>query len=86
MDLFVSGFPLDLDEEKLIKLFAIYGISVKSAKIIKDHATGFSKGFGFVAVEDEAAAEEAISKLDGEFIEGSKLTVKEARPVPFVYK
>jgi len=56
MDLFVSGFPLDLDEAKLIKLFEIYGIIVKSAKIIKDHSTGFSKGFGIVTIEDNEAA------------------------------
>ena len=86
MDLFVSGFPLDLDEVKLIKLFEIYGIIVKSAKIIKDHSTGFSKGFGIVTIEDKEAGKRAISKLDGESIEGSKLNVKEANLLQFFYK
>jgi len=80
MDLFISGLPLDLDEAKLIKLFEIYGIDVKSAKIIKHHSTGFSKGFGFVAIENKEEAKHAMNKLNGQFLEGSRLTVTEARP------
>jgi len=79
MDLFVAGFPLDLDEEKLMRLFEIYGFSVKAAKIIKDKSTGFSKGFGFVTIEDEGEAQRAISKINGQFFEGSRITVKKAK-------
>ena len=80
MNLFVAGFPLDLDEAKLIKLFEIYGITAKTARIAKHASTGFSKGYGFVTIEDKEAAQRAISKLNGQFLEGSKITVKEARP------
>jgi len=86
MDLFVSGFPLDLDESKLTKLFEIYGVSVISAKIIKHASTGFSRGFGFVSIETEKEARHAISKLNGQFLEGSRLVIKEARPEKKVYK
>lgn len=86
MDLFISGFPLDLDEAKLINLFEIYGINVKSAKIIKHHSTGFSRGFGFVAIENKEEAKLAMSKINGQFLEGSRLIVKEARPAKFVHK
>jgi len=79
MDLFVSGFPLDLDESKLAKLFEIYGITVKSAKVIKDRSTGFSRGFGFVTIEDKEEAQRAIAKINGQFFEGSRITVKEAK-------
>jgi cold-inducible RNA-binding protein len=79
MDLFVAGFPLDLDEEKLKKLFGIYGLAVKSAKIIKDRSTGFSRGFGFVTIEDVEEAQRAISKINGQFFDGSRITVKEAK-------
>ena len=80
MDLFVGGFPLDLDEEKLTRLFEIYGITTKSAKIIKDSSTGFSKGYGFVTIEDQEEAQRAISKINGQFFEGSRITVKKAKP------
>ncbi len=80
MDLFVAGFPLDLDESQLVKLFKIYGIAVKAAKIIKDRSTGFSKGFGFVTIEDGEEAQRAISKINGQFFESSRITVKKAKP------
>ncbi len=80
MDLFVVGFPLDLDEEKLTRLFEIYGFSVKSVKIIKDSSTGFSKGYGFVTIEDGEEAQRAISKINGQFFESSRITVKKAKP------
>ena len=80
MDLFVGGFPLDLDEEKLTRLFEIYGITAKSAKIIKDSSTGFSKGYGFVTIEDKEEAKRAISKINGQFFEGSRITVKKSTP------
>ena len=80
MDLFVAGFPLNLDEGGLKKLFEIYGFIIKAVKIIKDRSTGFSRGFGFVTIEDKEEAHRAISKLNGQFFEGSRITVKEAKP------
>ena len=80
MDLFVSGFHLDLDEAKLTKLFEVYGITVKSARIITHSSTGFSRGFGFVTIETEEEALRAISKINGQFFEGARITVKKAQP------
>ena len=82
MNLFVGGFPLDIDESKLKNLFAMYGFTVKSVNIIKDKSTGFLRGFAFVTIEDQEEAQRAISKLNGQFLEGSRLYVKEARPKP----
>lgn len=82
MDLFVAGITLDIDEKTLIKIFDMYGFTVKTAKIIKDKSTGFSRGFGFVTIEDRKEAERAISKLNGQFFESSRMTVKEAKPHP----
>ena len=86
MDLFVAGFRLDLDGAGLIKIFKTYGFVVKSVKIIKDKSTGFSRGFGFVTIEDRKEAEQAISKLNGQFFESSRLTVKEAIPPQSIHK
>lgn len=79
MDLFVGGLPLDLGEVQLRKIFEIYGIVIKSAKIIKDRTTGFYRGFGFVTIEDKEEAQRAISKFNGQFVDSSRITVKEAR-------
>ena len=69
MNLFVGGFPLDIDESKLKNLFAVYGFTVKSVNIIKDKSTGFLRGFAFVTIEDQEEAQRAISKLNGQFLD-----------------
>lgn len=42
MDLFVEGISLDVAEVGLKKLFENYGLSIKSAKILRARSTGFS--------------------------------------------
>jgi len=66
-------------EEELRDLFAQFG-QVNSAKIITDRDTGRSKGFGFVEMEVQAEAEEAIRKLNGADFGGRQIVVNEARP------
>ncbi len=54
---------------------------VESVQIITDRDTGRSKGFGFVQMADDAAAEKAIAQLNGKEVGGRSLTVNEARPM-----
>src|SRR5262249_23889506 len=54
--------------------------AVKDAQVVQDRETGRSKGFGFVEMEDENAAQEAIRGLNEKEYEGRNLTVNEARP------
>jgi len=54
---------------------------VESVKIITDRDTGRSKGFGFIEMSDDAAAEKAITLLNGKEVSGRSLTVNEARPM-----
>jgi len=54
---------------------------VESVQIITDRDTGRSKGFGFVQMADDAAAEKAIAQLNGKEVGGRNLTVHEARPM-----
>lgn len=68
-----------MTEEELEATFAPYG-AVKSAKIIMDRETNRSKGFGFVEMEDQSAAVEAIEQLNNKEISGRNLRVNEARP------
>ena len=77
--LFVSNISFTMTEESLQQLFADFG-EVASARIIKDHHTGRSKGFGFVEMNSDTEAAEAIAKLNGVEIDGRTITVAEARP------
>lgn len=77
--LFVGGLPFSANNQSLNDLFAQFG-QVISAQVITDKFTNQSKGFGFVEMSDNAAAQEAIKKLDGSDLEGRKLGVSVARP------
>ena len=77
--LFVGNLPYSMNDEQLSHLFSEYG-EVTSASVIMDRATNRSKGFGFVELADDTAADTAIAKADGNEIEGRRLTVSEARP------
>ena len=77
--LFVGSLPWAVDDQKLGDLFAEFG-TVVSAVVLKDRMTGRSRGFGFVEMEDDAKAKEAIEKLNGSDMDGRKIVVNEARP------
>ena len=77
--LFVGGIPYAWDNRELEDLFAQYG-AVESAVIIMDRETNRSRGFGFVEMSDDSAADNAISELNDSEVDGRTLTVNEARP------
>lgn len=77
--LFVGGISWDTTEDTLKDFFAQVG-PVVSATIIKDKMSGRSKGFGFVEMETEDAAQAAIDQLHDQELDGRKLTVNEAKP------
>jgi RNA recognition motif-containing protein len=77
-NIYVGNIPYTMREDQLADLFRQYG-DVKTAKVVIDKASGRSKGFGFVEMEDGAATE-AINALNGSEVEGRALRVSEARP------
>ena len=77
--IFVGNLSFQTTDNDLNDLFAQFG-AVESASVITDRDTGRSKGFGFVAM-DEDAADKAISQLNGTELNGRALTVNEARPM-----
>ena len=79
MNIFVASLSYQISEADLRELFEGYG-TVSSAKIITDRETGRSKGFGFVEMDDDAAATKAIAELNGAEYEGRTMVLKEARP------
>ena len=68
---------MGLEDQDLENVFAEHG-TVTSAKIIKDRATGRSRGFGFVEMSD--GGEAAIEALNGTEVDGIELVVNESRP------
>jgi RNA recognition motif-containing protein len=79
MNIYVGNLPYTVTDEELRDAFAAYG-NVTSAKIIMDKFSGRSKGFGFVEMENEAEAEEAIKSLDNSEMKGRNLRVNKAKP------
>jgi RNA recognition motif-containing protein len=77
--LYVGNLSYDVTNASLEAMFSAYG-SVKSAEVIQDRDTGRSKGFGFVEMADDNAAQEAIRGLNETQQGGRPLTVNEAKP------
>jgi len=78
--LYVGNLPYSLNDESLKKLFEEAG-EVVEAKVIADKFSGRSKGFGFVTMKDDKAAEEAIAKMNDKDVDGRKIKVNVARPM-----
>ncbi|HSX58218.1 MAG TPA: RNA-binding protein [Candidatus Saccharimonadales bacterium] len=76
--LFVGNLPYTVNDQALGDAFASY--SPASANVVNDKFTGRSRGFGFVEIEDDAAATKAIEEMNGKEVEGRALVVNEARP------
>ncbi len=77
--LFAGNLSYSTMEEDLRTLFAEAG-TVVSVTIVTDRDTGRSRGFGFVEMETEEEAQEAIQKLNGRMLNDREITVSEARP------
>jgi len=75
--IYVGNLPWSCTEEELREHFGACG-EVHSVAIITDRETGRSRGFGFIEM-DAAAADEAVSKLDGRDFGGRPLRVNEAQ-------
>src|SRR6516164_6507366 len=78
--LYVGNLPFSTTEQDLNTMFSQCG-TVESAKIITDRDTGRSKGFGFVEMSSDAEALAAITKYNGQDMNGRPLTVNEATPM-----
>lgn len=77
MNIFVGSLPFSLEEADLKELFEAYG-EVSTVKLISDRETGRSKGFGFVEMPDDEAAQKAITGLNGADVKGRSIAVSQA--------
>lgn len=77
--LFVGNLPFDVNDADLSTVIAVAG-GVESAKIVINKKTGRSKGYGFVEMQTEEAALEAVKKFEGATLNERALTVQLATP------
>ena len=79
MNIYLGNIAWAMTEDDVDALFAEFG-AVSSVKIITDKYSGRSKGFGFVEMDDDAAAQKAIDALNDSEQERRNLRVNQARP------
>jgi len=79
--LFVGNLPYQVEENYLQDLFSQAG-SVESVRVMRDAETGRARGFAFVEMASEQDAEKAAAQFNQFPLEGRKLTVNEAKPMP----
>jgi cold-inducible RNA-binding protein len=77
--IYVGNLSFSVTDDELQQAFASFG-NVLSARVVMDKMSGRSKGFGFVEIEQDSGADEAVSKMDGQTIAGRPVRVSEAKP------
>ena len=79
MNIYVGNLDYKVTEDDLENLFSKYG-SVSSSSIITDKYSGRSKGFGFITMDNDEEAKQAISELNETKLESRDIVVNEAKP------
>ena len=78
-NVFVGNLSFSIGEAELRQLFEQKG-AVEAVTVMRDTETGRSRGFAFVEMATEEAAQKAIAELNGYSADGRNLTVNEAKP------
>jgi cold-inducible RNA-binding protein len=76
--LYVGNLAWTVTDQDLHDAFSEAG-DVESSQVIMDRATNRSRGFGFVEMTTDEAAEAAIKNLNGREIKGRPIRVNEAQ-------
>ncbi|GAV73560.1 RRM_1 domain-containing protein/zf-CCCH domain-containing protein [Cephalotus follicularis] len=71
---FAGGIPFDLTEGDLLAVFSQYG-EIVDVNLVRDKGTGKSKGFAFLAYEDQRSTILAVDNLNGAQILGRTIRV-----------
>jgi len=77
--LYVGNLSYNATETQIRELFAQVG-EITEVNVITDRDTGKSKGFAFVQMSSDEAAQDAIRRFNGHQMDDRALTVNEARP------
>ena len=79
INIHIGNLSFNTTEEGLKAAFEQFG-EVSATRIIMDKATGKSKGFGFVEMENDAEGNKALHEMDGKMLDGRKIRVSKAMP------
>ena len=77
--IYVGNLAKSTTQDEINTLFATAG-TVSSVELVKDKATGLSKGFAFVSMDSQADADKAISMFNGYALADNTLKVNIAKP------
>jgi RNA recognition motif-containing protein len=79
MNIYIGNLSYETTEEQLRQAFEEFG-EVSGVNIITDRDSGRPRGFAFVEMSDDSAAETAINGLNGKELNERTLNVNQARP------
>jgi len=77
-NLFIGNLDPEVDEKMLYDTFSAFGAIPMPPKVMRDPATGASKGFGFVSYDSFEAADTAIECMHGQFLCNRQVVVQYA--------
>ena len=78
VELYVGNLPYETGEKEMRQAFERFG-RVLSVRMIENRRNGKPKGFGFVELDSDAAADAAIKAMNGSEYQGRVLVVNEAK-------
>ena len=76
-NIFVGNLSENADEKMLKEVFSAFGI-VLSTKLMRDPETGASKKYGFVSYDNFESSDGAISRMNGQYLDGRQIDVSYA--------
>ncbi|XP_075633072.1 glycine-rich RNA-binding protein 2, mitochondrial-like isoform X1 [Castanea sativa] len=71
----VGGLSYDTNEAVLKDAFGQHGEIIEAVKVICDHVSGRSKGYGFVRFTSETTATIALKEMDDQMLDGRNIRV-----------
>ena len=74
-NLFIYHVPPTWGDDDIRLYFTPFG-TIISATIMKDRATGLSRGFGFVSYDNPISAQQAVAAMNGMQADGKRLKVE----------
>jgi RNA recognition motif-containing protein len=77
--IYIGNLPSEVNDKSLKERFETYGI-VDNAHIITDRATGESRCFGFVEMQNQEEVDNAITNLHESDWNGNSVAVNISKP------
>ncbi|EMY61834.1 MULTISPECIES: RNA recognition motif domain-containing protein [Leptospira] len=72
--IYVGNLKFSLKEENIRQIFSVYGV-IQDLKMIHDRETGNFRGFAFITYANPEEAEEAVTQMNGQPVDGRNLKV-----------